>query len=201
MAYSYEPRTHEPQRPPQDPTQDQQNRAISTYDPEFSRPLLSNPKDRRAASLLGFVLILIGIGICFYLVVDIRNGLRAMQTLQNEYDLLREARDRAVVLEERLYSLIRDLSSLAEHNELALAIQDEFGIVIEGSEAQNRLTQNNALNRIRGDFGGVDIVKTDATPNKEQSPILNSTTQNNPPGTTHTTTQNNKQNNRTQKNP
>jgi hypothetical protein len=197
MAYSYEPRHNDTTRPSQDSPQNPQNRTISPYDPEFSRPILSNPKDRKAALLLGLVLVLIGIGICSYLVVDIRNSLRAMQTLQNEYELLREARDRAVVLEERLYSLIRDISTLSEHNALALAIQDEF--VIEGSEAQNRLTQASNLNRIHGDFSGVDIVKTE-TPSPTQS-------QSNPQQPTQTnsqqtpTKQPTTKNNQTKKNP
>jgi hypothetical protein len=185
MAYSYEPRHNDPQNAPQNLSQNNPNLTLSPYDPQFSRPIFANPKDRKAAILLGVVLILIGIGICGYLVVDIQNSLRAMQTLQNEYELLREARNRAVMLEERLYSLIKDLSALSEHNALALAIQDEFGIVIEGSEPQNRLTQASNLNRIHGDFGGVDVVKassqqppaslntppnTPTTPNPQQKP-------------------------------
>ncbi len=191
MAYSYEPRHNDPQRHSQDSAQNPPTRAISPYDPEFSRPIFSNPKDRKAAALLGLVLVLIGVGICSYLVVDIRNSLRAMQTLQNEYELLREARDRAVVLEERLYSLIRDISTLSEHNALALAIQDEFGIVIEGSEAQNRLNQASNLNRIHGDFSGVDIVKRDSNSPTQSPSNLNEPKQVNsqqpPPHTTPTT--------------
>ncbi|MCS7062658.1 MAG: hypothetical protein NZM04_01185 [Methylacidiphilales bacterium] len=166
MAYSYEPRSNpdpiDKSAPP--PTYENTTQTLANYNPEFARPILSNPKDRKAAALLGLVLILIIIGICIYLVVDIRNALRAMQTLQNEYDLLKQARDRALLVEERLYGLIRDLSSLSEHNELALTVQEEFGIVIEGSEAHNRLNQTRTLNKIHGDFGGVDIVKADAPP-------------------------------------
>jgi hypothetical protein len=195
MAYSFEPRQNDPKQDPPDSKQNSQTRSISTYDPEFARPLLSNPKDRKAVYLLALVIILIGIGICSYLVVDIGNGLRAMQTLQTEYQQLREARDRALMLEERLYALIKDISTLSEHNSLALAIQEEFGIVIEGSDTHNRLNQSYPINRLQGDFGGVDVINPNHPSQSPTTPLTQLTTQKpfKPSTETTTTTQQSKQ--------